>query len=260
MSRIKSNTFILLAGKRNTGKSTLLKHIMYHLRDIPAGVVFSGTDEATSFFSSFVPDSFIYPEFDSRVVENIIENQRKIAKSGKTPPNLFIILDDVAYDDRIFKLKCIRQLAMNGRHYNICVLMTTQYVMVIPPSIRCNLDFIFCLRETILQNRERLWKQFFGVVPTFQMFCQVMDATTANYEALICDNTTQSNDINKCIYWFKARLDLNFKIGSPAFWSFHKKHYNKNYDDPEGCDAAPLTTTNVGQRKRGGFVVQKKLS
>ena len=32
-------------GKRNTGKSTLVKDIMYHKRHLPAGIVLSGTEE-----------------------------------------------------------------------------------------------------------------------------------------------------------------------------------------------------------------------
>ena len=32
-------------GKRNTGKSTLVKDIMYHKKHLPAGIVLSGTEE-----------------------------------------------------------------------------------------------------------------------------------------------------------------------------------------------------------------------
>ena len=46
-------------GKRNTGKSTLVKDIMYHKKHLPAGIVLSGTEEGNHFtLNSFQISSY----------------------------------------------------------------------------------------------------------------------------------------------------------------------------------------------------------
>ena len=45
----------VFVGKRNTGKSTLVKDIMFHKKHLPAGIVLSGTEEGNHFYSEFIP-------------------------------------------------------------------------------------------------------------------------------------------------------------------------------------------------------------
>ena len=108
-------------------------------------------------------------------------------------------------------------------------MLTMQYCIDLTPDLRANVDYIFILRENVLQNREKLYKSFFGVFPTFDMFNQVMTACTENYECLVLDNTSKSNKIEDCVFWYKAALRKNFRIGSPQLWNFHKKNYNTQH-------------------------------
>lgn len=229
-SKIKDTSICVVIGKRNTGKSVLAKDIMFHKRHLPAGVVMSATEEGNSFYGSWVPDSFIYSDFDRGVIEQVIETQRKRIKAG-TATNVFLILDDCMYDKRLLKEKCMRSLFMNGRHWKIFLMLTAQYCGDLGPDIRANIDFIFVLRDNIIQNRERLFKNFFGLMPSFAAFCQLMDATTENYECLVVDNTSRSNNLEDCLFWYKAKPDHNFKIGSPSFWRFHNECYNHKHDE-----------------------------
>jgi hypothetical protein len=61
--------------------------------------------------------------------------------------------------------------------------------------------YVFVLRENVIQNRERLYKAFFGVFPTFDMFCQVMNSCTENYECLVLDNTCKTNRIQDMVFF-----------------------------------------------------------
>ena len=115
---------------------------------------------------------------------------------------------------------------MNGRHFNVFFMLTMQYVMDLPPALRANVDYVFILRENIIQNREKLYKSFFGIFPSFDMFCKVMDACTENYECLVLDNTVKSNKITDCVFWYKAKMHKNFKVGAPEYWHAHKKMFN----------------------------------
>ena len=58
---------------------------------------------------------------------------------------------------------CIRQCFMNGRHWKLFFMLTMQYCMDLTPDLRANVDYIFILRENVIQNREKLYKSFLEV-------------------------------------------------------------------------------------------------
>ena len=47
-SVIEPNRVLLFIGKRNTGKSTLVKDIMWYNKQIPIGMIMSPTEESNS--------------------------------------------------------------------------------------------------------------------------------------------------------------------------------------------------------------------
>lgn len=65
----------------------------------------------------------------------------------------------------------MRYVFMNGRHLNILTLITMQYALGVPPNLRTNIDYVFILRENIYANRKRIYEQYAGMFPTFDMFC-----------------------------------------------------------------------------------------
>ena len=79
-----------------------------------------------------------------------------------------------------------------------------------------------------------------------------MDACTENYECLVLDNTVKSNKIQDCVFWYKASIRKNFKVGSPEIWRIHKKMYNPKYLEQKEDDAKKATkktTIKVIKRK-----------
>ena len=226
---MKDDKVCVLIGKRNTGKSTLVTDILYHKKHIPAGIVMSATEEGNHHYQQFVPDLFIYGDYDREAIERVLERQRQILLHNKPISPAFILLDDCMYDKKFMKDTCIRKCFMNGRHWKIFFMLTMQYCMDLTPDLRANVDYVFILRENIIQNREKLYKAFFGIFPTFDMFNQIMNACTENYECLVLDNTSKSNKIEDCVFWYKAKLHPQFRIGSPQLWNYHKKHYNPTH-------------------------------
>jgi hypothetical protein len=222
----------------------LAKDLLYHKRHLPAGVVMSGTEEGNGYYSGWVPDSFIYNDFDKGVIDGVIDRQRRLSKIDKAK-NVFLVLDDCLYDKKLLREKCMRALFMNGRHWKVYMLLTAQYMMDVPPDIRSQIDYVFVLRENILQNRKRLYDTFFGVFPSFDIFCQVMDKCTENYECIVLDNTSRSNKIEDMVFWYKAKIRDNFKMGSPLFWRFHSNNYDPNHDERTHMTSPPRKNTII---------------
>ena len=233
-SVIEPNRVLLFIGKRNTGKSTLVKDIMWYNKQIPIGMIMSPTEESNSFYKSMIPDLFIYNDYDPDAVDKLIKRQRKAVKKGMKNPNAFLLLDDCMYDSKkITKDKNIRYIFMNGRHVKLMMYLTMQYCMDLSPDLRANIDYVFVLRENILANKEKIYKNFFGIFPSFDIFNQVMTKCTENFECLVLDNTSRSNNIEDVVFYFKANVRGNFRVGSTAFWQHHKKHYNPHFDDSD---------------------------
>ena len=221
---------IVVIAKRNSGKSILVRDLLYHLRDrLPFGMAFSGTEQSNGFYGQMMPKSFIYDDFDAEATQKLIMRQKYMVQNKKKKPEAFLVVDDCMADSRIMmKDNGIRTIFFNGRHMRILFIMNFQYSLEISTSIRANIDYLFVLKENIISNQMKLHTHFFGMFPTFQMFQQTMNACTENFGVLCLDNTSRSNKIEDCVFHYKAALHGPFKICSPKVWKLHKKIYSDN--------------------------------
>jgi len=244
---------VVLIGKRDTGKSFLVRDLLYYHQDIPIGTVISGTEEGNGFYGKMVPKLFVHNEYNTAIIENILKRQRTVLKQihkeietyKKTTidPRAFVILDDCLFDGSWTRDKMMRLLFMNGRHWKIMLVITMQYPLGIPPMLRTNIDYVFILRENYIANRRRIYENYAGMFPTFESFCQVMDQCTENFECLVINNNSKSNKLFDQVFWYKADNHGDFKLGSKEFWELSK---GMNSDDEDEI----YDPSNV--KKRGG--------
>jgi hypothetical protein len=255
ISTMAFDSTICCVGKRRTGKSMLVRDIMYHFRHIPKGCVFSGTEHCSPFFRNFVPDMYISKEYDSDALEKIFEKQDAIINrdGGKTERNnIFLVMDDMLADSANWKKdRQIRELLMNGRHRNIFFILTMQYPLGIPPDLRTNLDYVFIFRENILANRKRIWENFAGIIPKFSIFVSILEQCTEDYTCLVINNNSQSNKLEDIVFWYKAEPDLpKFRCGSKSFWRLHDQYYKDEKDEAEqDIDTASTILKQYGAGK-----------
>ena len=259
MSALPNGKVIVFIGKRETGKSFLVKDLLYYHQDIPVGTVISGTEGANAFYSKMMPSIFIHNQYDDGVISNYIRRQKKIVRAynekREVDPRAFLILDDCLYDNSWVRNTDIRSLFMNGRHYYSTLIITMQYSLGIPPNLRTNIDYVFILRENINANRRRLYEQYAGMFNTLETFNQVMDQCTENYECLVINNNSKSNRLDEQVFWYKADPHDFFKIGHPSFWKYHQENYNPRHDDSD-----EEYDPNGRRKKRGTLINVKKSS
>jgi hypothetical protein len=259
MKKIPQDAVAVFIGRRRTGKSTLVRDLLFHHQDMPLGTVISGTEESNSFYGKMIPPLFIHGEFAPIILANFCKRQKLImskimgekAQFGENfksryDPRSFMILDDCMYDDSWTHDKNIRYLFMNGRWLKVFFLITMQYPLGIQPALRTNVDYVFILREPYMTNRKRIFDNYGSAFPSFEFFCQVMDQCTTNYECLVIDNTSQSNKLEDCIFWYKAEMHGDFRIGAPEFWQHSEAHYrHKDEEDVNQYDP------NAARRLKG---------
>ena len=232
---------VVLIGRRDTGKSFLVRDLLYYHQDIPIGTVISGTEEGNGFYSRLVPKLFIHNEYNTAIIENIMKRQRSVIKQiqkqletykkSEIDPRAFVILDDCLYDNTWSRDKMMRLLFMNGRHWKVILIITMQYPLGIPPALRTNIDYVFILREPYIANRKRIFDNYAGMFPTFESFCQVMDQCTENYECLVINNNAKSNRLQDQVFWYKADAHNEFRLGSKEFWEMSKSVVSDDEDE-----------------------------
>ena len=234
---------IVMIGKRDTGKSFLVKDLLYYHRDVPIGTVISGTEAGNGFYTALVPKIFIHEEYSSALIENVLRRQKTVLKQMKhemelykkctIDPRTFVILDDCLFDSTWTRDKLMRCMFLNGRHFKVMMIITMQYPLGIPPNLRTNIDYVFILRETSTNNRKKIYENYASVFPTFESFCDVMNQCTNNYECLVIDNNTKSNELTDQVFWYKANPHEEFRLGSKEFWELSKHMGDSDDDDPK---------------------------
>lgn len=237
VSDVKGGGRYIAIGAPGSGKSSVMKAICYSKKHfIPVGNVFSGTEDSNEFFSSWVPDTFIFNGIDEDLNQiEKFEKRQKIAhkyleKQGYNPW-CFQIIDDCTADNKFLKKPIIKSIYKNGRHWRILHILSLQYAVDIDASIRTCVDGVFIFRETRADMREKLFKYYASCVPSLDVFNQIMDKLTENYTCIFIDYRAQSNNMEDCIYYYKADLNKipkDWKMGSKEYWDYHYERFDKN--------------------------------
>lgn len=219
----------------NTGKSTLIKSILYSKKHIfPTGKVHSGTEDSNGFFGEIMPSSFIENGLDLNnllPIENFKTRQQHAKKHLETRgqyPWSYLIIDDCSSDSRIFKKPIFQEVYKNGRHWRMMHLLSLQYCLDIPPPIRVCIDGTFILRETNPNMRKKLFENFGGCVDTLSDWNDLMDQLTDNYSAMFINNKCTTNKIEDAIMFYKAEqnaIPKDWKIGCREYWEFHNDRF-----------------------------------
>jgi hypothetical protein len=252
----RKSPMIVIIGKKDTGKSFLVRDILCNTQSaFPIGTVISGTEVANEFFQHMVPSKLIHDKYQPEIVMGVIKRQlgAKTARNGdknrsggnsSIDTRAFLILDDCLYDATWIKEESTRYVFMNGRHIDLMTIITMQYPLGITPNLRTNVDFVFILRETILGNRRRIYENYAGMFPTFEMFCQFMDQCTENFECLVICNGVQSNKLEDQVFWYKASDHPSFRMCSDSLW----------------IDNKPFSSSMLAQDEYNPGAIQKKSS
>jgi hypothetical protein len=189
-------------------------------------MVMSGSEDSNHFYSRIFPSSFVFNEYNEEVITNFVKRQ-KISREHLDNPWGLILLDDCTDDPKIFNTKLQHQLFKFGRHWNLWYILSLQYAMDVKPVIRVNTDGVFILREPSIKIRKIIWENYAGIIPSFDMFCQIMDQISGDYTALYIHNATNSNKLEDCVFWYRAQpIPKDFRFGSSDFWEFHNARYN----------------------------------
>lgn len=238
------NSVILMLGMRNSGKSSCIRDILFHHKDIPKATVISGTEGPNPFFKKFMPLNFINTNVDESIIQDALKRQEVIKeskdalvssdnpvlreKSKKIDTRAILILDDcVGKNNKIFRTNPVKEMFMNGKHFDMLFIIALQYATSIHPDLRQNINYIFLFAEPRRVERERIYRNYASAIPSFELFNFLMDEYTNNYGCLVI-KITNSTNLGDSIFRYKGNLHTpQFKIGAPIYWKGDKELRDK---------------------------------
>ena len=147
------NPRIVMIAPSGSGKSWIVRNILYAMRDIPCGTVIAPTDKMNKFYDEFMPPCFIHHEYKSEIIPKLLGRQSKIleknerrVKEGKNPvdPRVYLVMDDCMADkDKWIKDPKMLEIMNQGRHFKLTFILTMQYCLGIQPELRTQFNYIF---------------------------------------------------------------------------------------------------------------------
>lgn len=253
---------IVMIAPSGSGKSWIVRNILYEMRDIPCGTVIAPTDKMNKFYDDFMPASFIHHDYKNDIVPKILQRQLKILekneereKLGKKEidPRTYLVMDDcMATKNEWMKDPKILEIMNQGRHFKLTYILTMQYCLGIQPELRTQFNFIFLLGEDNAASRKKLWEHWAGVFPKYDLFEQVFLQVTNNYGCMVINNRIKTTDLTKKVFWFKAKEVPDFKIGIPQYLKFHEERYDENYLNKQQL----FNALDYGIRKKSNIIVK----
>ena len=199
---------VSICGKTNCGKSRLLKYLIEcEIDKFDKIYCFSGTENVNAYFtnseSGIVPKNQCFESYSDDWVAKLIETmiQMNGKKANKDKKHVLIILDDIAADpsSALHTSNNFKKLCTMGRHCGIALIVTSQYVNLVPPTFRTNVDYAFVGQ---LNNKSvELMADEYCCNISKKDFIKMYENSTQNYYFLMYDNRNKKSnkDIN-CIY------------------------------------------------------------
>ena len=133
-SSISESRIIFLIGKRNTGKSVLMRDLLYHMPRPDFVLAMAPTESTLQAFRAFLPECCIYDHFDQDAVDRLVSLQRELVNRGKKR-TVMLVLDDCMYAKGVLRSKSMRSIFFNGRHDHITLICAAQYCLDVEPAL-----------------------------------------------------------------------------------------------------------------------------
>lgn len=269
MKKMKDNANVLILGMRASGKSTLVRNILYHKQDCNIGGIFSKTEKLCKFYSDFCPADTIYHDFNKYIIMD------KMNKMN----NIINIMDDCLSSKGDWMKNQIIKDMMDKKH-NFLNIFTFQYPLSFSKEFRENIDYVFIMNEQFISNVKRL-KSYAPFITEFDDFNKILRRIMSidNFNVMVIDNTINKykynishtiddsdelvgildesciphlDNIKDRIFWYKAEEKLpHFEITNYEKYISIYNYYGKdlssdseNIDDNESDDSLEKNDDN----------------
>ena len=196
------NKTTTLVAKRNSGKSVLLKYLVDQKKSKFEKIyVICPTESVNNFYSSLVEKNCIFDSWNEEWAESLIQKMttQNANKKKEEKKNILLILDDVMSDTNFAQSPALKKLYTRGRHINIGVIATCQYLYNLPPICRSNADWCI-VGQMNRQSIQLLAEEYLSGDLEKNDFVKLYNRSTKDYGFLVINNNSIKDDDLNNIY------------------------------------------------------------
>lgn len=224
---IKSSDLIYIIGHRNSGKSTLIKDLLFKSHQVPFGRVINTSEEYNHFYRYFIPSILIQNEFEDKEIKKMFEEKKKLYKEkedGKEIDNRsFFVFEECIHSKEEIQNKSLLKLIERKNIYQNLIFISSVWIFILSPDVHKKIDYIFLYREQIVKERKKIYERYGKMIPNYQMFEDIFIQCTENdYECLVIHLSNPSTNWMDKIYWYKADIHENVKLCERKWWKESK--------------------------------------
>lgn len=148
---------ILIIGKRSSGKTELVKHILSSvIGKIKNRYLFSKFPEQYENMKPFFVDK---SDLNNILRESVAHYNERYYNKTRDRSRL-ICFDDYSNDKKFFKDESVKSIYMNGWNLSISTIFTCQSILEIPPQVREHFTHLFVFKESNSNRIRPITKNF----------------------------------------------------------------------------------------------------
>ena len=198
---LKAPYLLIINGAQGKGKSWLIKWIMrenfYSNNKWDYGIIFSNTAWENGNWD-FIPKNYVYEEYNEQILVNLMKIQKDNLKKNKQT-QAFVIFDDALDDKDQFTSIPLKKLSIQLRHYNISLIISTQYPHLVPPRIRSNAMYsVFFDSGSGVTELDALYNAYGARFKNFQEFKEFYYKNIDNHKFIMYNKDQDEYLVYRC--------------------------------------------------------------
>ena len=233
---VRPDAKILVVGQSGSGKTVMMLHILHCMaKKLDVCFAFCPSRDTREDYLKVLPKCFVSESYSEEHLEQICQAQLTLhkRKPGKAVDgvqvkpmlrSVGIVMDDCAFDKKVFDSKTMRYLLMNSRHERFFFMNGVQYIIDFPKDLRSQIQLVIVFPEPNLMYRDPLRKNVLGIFTTDEQLVKTFDEGLREHEALVFDQVAYRSK-KQCLFYCKAPFPTpDFLVGSKLFWRMYYSH------------------------------------
>jgi len=267
--RLEPCACIAIFGRRRTGKSHWAMYIALWLsRDIDRWVCFCGNRDNRIEWEKVLHPLYILGKDKERLKtirdyqDKRVSRKRKkwIAAGNKyedfvVPQHLRLglVIDDCGSDRSFMHSNVLLDIATNGRHYGIDLVILCQYFHQLPTAVRDQLDYIGLLKTNNQKNIDKIFHAYVSEAICDKRTWSFLLSASTTKKGRMCWIDNQGDTLKNRIFHAKMEWPVKWRsILSDYVMRFGREHYLdmndvEQYNDDASTTESEHSSTSVNE-------------
>ena len=240
INKIKECASVLIIGKRNTGKTCLIKHILSTTGWKDVTTVVAPTDRLNPSYSHL--GFKVYHSIPSSLLDDVKTN---------TDQHKVVVFDDCV---SIAAPHVCNELLLDAKKHNTTLILTSQTPIGFTQEIRDSFDYVFVFRESSEIGMRRIRENYASYFQNPEAFKKVFEATTEGRRMMVINMRKQGFNV----FWYQYALDEDVTDDIDATYNAYVAHDADTLCEAEldtvceaeldtVCETKPVTECQVVQ-------------